>query len=166
MNQSSFARQIIYRFGYLFDDYGFSVVHEEDHSQSGHNAIVVLESPDCRIRVLQEREQILVDVGPLIAPEDWSTPAPDLWFGLTYVTGFLSDGYDQWEYEYPDTSVDHDSRVDRQLIRLAHILLPYCSQIVRLFRSENFAQIQRDLLAYQERQVEVWLKSLGSQERK
>ncbi|MBP7963695.1 MAG: hypothetical protein KBG20_09430 [Caldilineaceae bacterium] len=158
MQYSSLAEQVKHRLGYLVNEYGFSVIHEESHVQNGGNAIVVLESPDYRIRVLREGEQIRIDVGPLCAPSDWSISAPDLWFGLTYVTGFLSNGIDQWEYDFPDTSLDYDSRVDRQLVRLAGILRPYCSQILRFFQPEAFERHKRELLDYQERQVEAWLR--------
>lgn len=158
MEPGLLALQVKWRFSYLFDNYGFAVIHEEYHGQSSGNAIVVLESPDCRIRVLLEREQVLVDVGPLTAPEDWSTPAPNDWFGLTYITGFLSKGADQWEYAIPKTALDQDLRIDQQLIKLADKLHPYCGLIVRMFRPEAYEQTQRELIDYQAQQVKAWLR--------
>lgn len=158
MKSGFFARQVKQRFSYLFDQYEFAVIHEEYHGQNDGNAIVVLESPACRIRVLLEREQVLVDIGPLSAPEDWSTPAPNDWFGLTYVTGFLSKGTDQWEYAIPQTTLDRNLRIDRQLVRLADKLRPYCDLIICAFRPETYEQTQRELMDYQERQVETWLR--------
>jgi len=158
MKPGFFALQVKQRFSYLFDQYGFSVIHEEYHGQNGCNAIVVLESPDCRIRVLLEREQVLVDIGPLSAPVDWSTPAPNDWFGLTYVTGFLSNGTDQWEYVIPDTALDRSLRIDQQLVSLAEKVRPCCDLIVHIFRSEAYEQTQRELIDYQERQIQTWLR--------
>jgi hypothetical protein len=158
MKPYTFLRQIEERFSYLFDEYGFFVIHEEHHNRNGYNAVVVLESRGCRIRLLLEREQVLVDVGSLSAPKDWSTPAPDEWFGLTYVTGFLSNGTDQWKYEFPDTALDRSLRIDQQLIKLAGKLRPYCDQILCKFHPAAFEQTQRELVDYQETQVDTWIR--------
>lgn len=157
MKPDYFALQVRQRFFYLFDQYGFAVIHEEHHSQNDDHAIIVLESPDCRIRILLEREQVLIDIGPLSAPEDWSTSAPNDWFGLTYVTGFLSNGTDRWEYAKPETALDRNLRIDQQLVKLANRLRPYCDLIFSAFRPEAFEQTQQALLIYQEQQVEMWL---------
>jgi len=158
MERSAFYDQVKERFCYLVQDYGFSVIHEEYYPESYGNAIVVLQSKDCRVRVLLEREQVLVEVGPLWAPEDWSSHASDLWFDLTDITAFLTQGTDRWEYYFPDTSLDHAYRIDRQLIRLAGILRPYCGRVFRLFRPEVFQQKQEELVRFRKQQTEEWLR--------
>lgn len=157
MKSSVFFELVRMRFSYLFDDYGFSVIHEEHYPEYYGNAAVVLQSDSCRIRVLLDREQVLVEAGPLSAPEEWSSHAPDFWFGLTYITAFLTQGVDQWGYQYPDTSLDLSSRIDRQMVRLASKLRAYCDQIIKLFRPEAFEITQEDLLEFQEQQVRAWL---------
>jgi hypothetical protein len=158
MKRPEFFQQVRERFSYLMDDFGFSVIHEEYYPQSFGNALVVLESKDCRIRVLLEKEQVLVDVGPLSAPEEWSSHAPDYWFGLTYVTALLAPEAEPMAYQFPDTSLDRNARIDRQLVRLAGILRPYCDQIARRFCPESFQSTQEELLQLQEKQVREWLR--------
>ena len=158
MKHDIFAQQIRQHFDYLFDDYGFLVIHKECHGEKRGNTIVVLESATHRIRILLESEQVLLDIGPLWAPVEWSVSAPNEWFGLTYIVGFLSNGTDELEYVFPDTSLDAISRVAQQLARLSIRLQPYCDQIARAFRPEAFEQTQQELMEYQDSQVELWMR--------
>jgi len=147
MHNSLFFDQVEQHFRYLVDEYGFSVICRERY-ESFDNAEVIIQSRDCRIRILREKGQVFVDAAPLPPSEDW--------FDLTEITAYLSQGADSWKYETPDRG-DYDSRIEWQVKRLADILRSYLPQICELFRKGIFEQKLAKLLEFRNQQFkERW----------
>ncbi len=157
MERRVFYEQVKQHFRYLIEGCGFSLIHEEYHPEAYGNSMVVLEGHDCRVRVLLERDQVFVDIGPIWAPEVWSTTASDLWFDLGTITAYLTGGADSWEYQLPDTSLDRAARVDQQLVRLAGRFRPYVESACRLMRKDAFERSRAELVSFRERRArEKW----------
>jgi len=133
----AFFDQVKKHFRYLIDDYGFSVVYERYDEKVFGNCIVVFQSKDCRIRVVLDRGDIFVQIGPLSAPAVWSPASSHLWFDLGTIIAFLTQEAKadraEWFYIPPDEPLDHDARIDWQLNKLADTLQSYGKQILSLF---------------------------------
>ncbi len=143
MEPQAFIALIQKHWPYLFQQYGFSVIHQEYYPEHSGNALVVLQSRDERLRFIYERGQVFVDAGPLTAPENWSSTTPHQWFDLVTLTAFLSNGQDHWQYG--------TGEVDAQLQKLSAKFKPYADRIFDLFRPANFARTQTELAAYADR---------------
>jgi len=142
MEQPVLLNRVLHHFGYLMNEYGFSVVSQGyDYDKPFGSRIVVLQSKECRVRFARDRGQVDIAAATLSRPEDW--------FDLAIITAYLM-GEDrvQWEYIAPDHSLNPAARMDKQVRRLADILKPYWEQIIALFRQENFEQKIDDLDAF------------------
>ncbi len=64
MNQHSFIERVRTSFQYLIDDYGFSVKDERYDPQSFGNSLVEFRSKETAIRLVLDRGQVLIDLGP------------------------------------------------------------------------------------------------------
>lgn len=125
--------QIRKYFDYLFDANGFEVI-SESYFQSFGNWVVVLQSDDCRIRFLQDREEVSIAVGPVWSPPGWNAGP---WFDLSIVIAFLTREKEILERRLGNT--------DQQIEYLADTFRSYLDQICELFREDTFRQ-QRDKL--------------------
>ena len=134
MDFSLFSDQVEKHFRYLIDKHGFSVVKKKLHDSQ--YAMIVLQSKECRIRVLREREDIFVDAGPRSSTEEW--------YDLGTLIAYLTRGTEQVEFEVPDYD-DYDARIEWQVERLVGILQRYHTQICDLFRKETFDKERDDL---------------------
>lgn len=120
-------------FRFLFDIYGFAVT-EEVQFESFANWVAVLESPDCRIRLFQDRGQLTLAVGPKWFPPGWESGP---WFDLAVVIEYLTAGENRWEYRGGTTR--------EQMEYLGDTLRVYWEEIHKLFQSANFQHKQQEL---------------------
>jgi hypothetical protein len=134
MDFSLFCDQVEKHFRYLIDKHGFSVVKKKPYDSQ--YAMIVLQSKECRIRVLREREDIFVHAGPPSATEEW--------YDLGTLIAYLTRGTEQVEFEVPDYD-DYNARIEWQVKRLADIFHTYYIQICDLFRKETFDKERADL---------------------
>jgi len=128
METSSFFDLIEKHFLYLVDEDRFSVVKRKRYD-SFDNTEIVLQSQECRIRVLRERGQVFVEAGPLLSTEEW--------YDLATLIAYLTRETEELNYEIPDYS-DYDTRIEWQVKRLAGILKIHYVQICELFRKKTF----------------------------
>ncbi len=124
MEQYVFAEQVKERFRYLIDDHGFSVVDERYDPEAFGNSLVDFQSSNTVIRVLLDRGQVLIDIGP--CPR-----SPDYWFGLASVVEFLAPEADEPAYIFPETWDSYYDKIDWQVVRLARVLRQYCAPVLR-----------------------------------
>ncbi len=114
-------------FGFLFER-GVRVIFSDYHANS--NFAIVLETTDLRIRFFRERGTIYVHAGPSWATADWSG---EPWYDLIVVIAFITQKQvlisEYWKDRFND---------DKELERLAEVLLFYYDQIVELFRTDTF----------------------------
>jgi hypothetical protein len=82
--------QVNNELGSLLKEYGFQLIHQED-AKLGERCLFVLESPDCRLRVLSEFGGVGLEIGTLDASTGWaSAPAGQWeWFGVASVIEFI-----------------------------------------------------------------------------
>lgn len=142
MERIMFFDLIEHYFQYLINDYGFSVIAKEVYPNFD-NAEMILQSNGCRIRVLRERGQVFVDVGPL--------PPRNNWYDLATLIAYLTRGANTWEYKIPDHG-DYEYKVEWQVMRLADILRPYCAQICKLFHKGIMEQTCTELKEFMDQQ--------------
>lgn len=157
MNLQVLIDQVNRQFGYLMAQHGFVITHHEYHSEHFGNALVVLTSEDCRLRVILERGEVTVEAGPVIAPVLWSTYTPDLWFDIRYVIDLLTNGTVKWQNTSNNVGANYDAIVEEQIEIVADKVFPYIDQICQIFRADVFENTQRDLLALQNRRTREWL---------
>lgn len=160
MTQYNLTELINKPFHYLADSFGFSVVHSANHPQDYGNAIVVLASDSCRLRILLERERIFAEVGSLQAPLDWHVHAPNLWFDVGDVISFITGGSGKWQYPYLDSDPVGSISVADQLESISIQLRPYIGEILQLFEPGIFERQQLELIAHRKQQTDQWLDSL------
>lgn len=166
MSHDIFFDQVRKHFRYLIEDYGFSVV-EEEVVPSFDNRIVVLRSNDCSIRIVRDRGDVLIQVGPCSASETgWRDSPGHLWFDLGTVIAFLSPRSEarkwQWFYASPDAALDRDASTDWQLADLAAKLQPKVEQVCQLFEEDVLKQKWRELEEFRERRKRgSWRQAMG-----
>lgn len=115
-------------------------VVEHEEGESFDNAIVVVDGPGFRMRIIRERGQLFVDFG--------SHAEPASWFDSSVVMGLLAlrDG-DGW----------HSTKAGVVLLELAAFVLANEARLVGLFGSSRFAETKERLRAVREQQsVERW----------
>lgn len=134
-------------FCYLFEDHGFTVF-SETYFESFGNWVIVLLSDSCRVRLLEDRGEVSIAIGPLWSPASWQAGP---WFDLPVVIAYLTDGKDKWEYKSGDTT--------QQLERLGSSLHQYCDQICEMFKDDVFQKKQEELRAIEEQwHSELWAR--------
>jgi hypothetical protein len=110
-------------------------VVEHEKGQAFDNAMVIVDGPEFRMRVVRERGQLFVDFGSLAEPRSW--------FDSSVVMAVLGlRGGDGW----------HSTDADMVLFELASFVLANEARIVGLFESSLFAKSKELLLAVQKQQ--------------
>lgn len=137
MKHSRFFDQVEKHFDYLVDEYEFVVVSRETYPPFD-NAEVVLQSKECRIRVVRDRGEVYVSAAPL-------PPSEECWFDLGIIIDYLTQGGDNsWDFKIPRQD-DYDTRIEWQIRKLAAILRVYCARICELFSKDVFAKTCAEL---------------------
>jgi hypothetical protein len=155
---------------YLIDDYGFLVAHQEN-LRIFDNCLVVLQSNDCRVRIVRDRGTVLIDVGPLSAPNVHRlSGSPDPWFDVYTAVAFLTQGtsVDSWEWFYasPDEHLEGEATNEWELAWLADKLQPYWREVFQLFREDVFEWKRKDLEEFrQKRMEESWRRAMQNKRR-
>ena len=106
---------------------GYRIV-ESVESQHFDNAECVLASPPVRARIVRERSQFFLDVGP---PSD-----PSLWYDSAVVMEFLGLSRD---------AGFHDSDTNRVLTGMATFLQSFQHELSAAFAAEGLAETKRQL---------------------
>lgn len=160
MTRSQFAELVENSFGRLLDEFRFDLIHEESHPRDYDNSIVVFESNECRLRIILERDNVFVEVGPLHAPLDWATPAPALWFDISDIIPFLTHADDEWQYPLRGDDPAVSSSIVDQLEGISAALKPLIRDAIRLFSPGVFESRQFELVQFRKRRADQWLRSL------
>ena len=143
MKNKSFAGGVNEKFEFLINDYGCSVATTTAES-------IVFQSKNFKCRVVLDRNQVFVDVGPVVELSDW--------FDLGVITAYLTQNSrnGEWEYEIPK-GVTTSKATEVQIERLANILQQYIGQIVPLFREKPYKHIKPELMDFWRRRSEALL---------
>ncbi|MGC8788278.1 MAG: hypothetical protein ACP5Q1_12710 [Anaerolineae bacterium] len=149
--ESEIFDEIRQLFHYLFDEYGFALAIEQRFESFG-NWVVVLRSDKCgRIRIMQDRGEVFLALGPQWSPVSWDVGP---WYSLDVVVRYLSDGHDRFESTLGQT--------EQQIERLAEQLRRYVSPACELFQKDMFEEKRGELDALRQKvEDEVWERLLG-----
>lgn len=110
-------------------------VVEHEEGQSFDNALVVVDSPAFRMRVIRERGQLFVDFGSLAEPSSW--------YDSSVVMGALGlRGGDGW----------HSTNADTVFSELADFVIANEGRLAGLFEPSRFAESKGKLVAVREQQ--------------
>ena len=142
-----FTEKVKEHFRYLIDDYGFSIVNESYTTDSG-NGLVEFRSRSVHIRIVLDRGQVLIDIGP--SPE-----VLDYWFDLSSVIEFLSPEAHEPAYIFPEKWDNYYEMIDWQVARLARVLRQYCVSVL----TREFPD-WRELLERNQKEAEEVYKTL------
>lgn len=112
----------------------------EEKGESFDNAMVVVESPRLRVRLVRERGQLFVDFG--------SAAEPAVWFDSSVVMDALAlRGGDGW----------HSTEAKATLADVAGFIATHEARLAEMFGPATFKESKQRLLAVRERQsVERW----------
>ncbi len=157
MERPKFFDQVKQHLQFLIDDYQFSILEERYYPEAFGDCLVLMQSRDCRIRVVLDRSQVFIDVGPLaISALDSSSS----WFDLMVIVAFVTQGSSQEPliYEYPDDALAPDAKTDWQLSRLSRILQSNWESILNLFSQDVFERKQQELVDFERKRAEERLK--------
>jgi len=124
MSDYQFAEAVKYKFGYLIEDYGYSVTDEEYHTEEFGNILVRFRSISLDIIVGLDRGQVYVDVSP-------RPSRPDYQFGLPTIIQSTAPEAEDFAYIYPEEPDDPYQRIDWQVSRVADLLRKYCSSVLK-----------------------------------
>lgn len=124
MHRYMFTERVKEKFRYLVEEYGFSVADERYDPDAFGNSLVDYQSGKTTIRVLLDRGEVTIGVGPYPL-------ASDCWFDLSSVLEFLAVHISEPLYIFSEEWDRHDDMIDWQVSRLAHLLQQCCSSVLR-----------------------------------
>ena len=133
-----FLGLVLDRFGYLLNEYGFEVIHKES-VRLGERCMVVLASPDCRIRFIFDRGGVEVDMGGVDAPATWGPGGRDRrqWFAIHAVSYFLHGGKRPTTEQARALGKEFDSMTTEEIVSsLADYFRPFAREAFALFRKD------------------------------
>jgi hypothetical protein len=153
MEQQKFDDLIKKHFKFLFEDYGFSIVYSEQHTDQ-YNTRVVLQSGECKIKMYIDRGWFAIEGGLKGADvkfsRDWLSPTSiKRWYDLSFVLPFLTQSSNQTKFEYiqpPDgPGYNEEKNVESEMFRISTIIRPHIGEIIAFFQEDTFRKRQKEL---------------------
>jgi len=123
MEKCMFAEQVKAHFHCLIDDYGFVVVSERFDPEAFGNSLVDFQSRNTVVRVLLDRGQVTIDIGPY-------PRSPGYWFDLSSIIEFLVPETGEPVYVFPDTWDNYNDMIIWQVARLSRVLQQYGAPVL------------------------------------
>ncbi len=145
--------------GYLFDDFSFSITAVKPAASDGR-CMIVLSSDQCRFRIIYNRGDLEVAVGPISAPVSWEgvIVGESQWYYLRSALDYIRGN------KFPDLA---DLRrpvpfmtLEQKLTQVSLYLRPDCWRVVELFNDKSFVTEQHDLDQFLREQSEHVRKQL------
>lgn len=113
---------------------GFSVVSYEE-SESFDNAVVILGSPQLRLRIIRERRQFFLDIGCVAEPDTWFDSAVVFdYLGLSSNGGF-------------------HGREEASIRKMCEFVVVMWKELVLAFAPTSFNKTKKDLEALRDRRA-------------
>lgn len=154
---ADFLRQIRQYFRYLFDLYGFEVVHSKA-ARSGEYCLIVLQSGDCRIKFYRVQGEVNLLFGTLSAHIGWEDVIDGTrhWYYARSIMDFIEKKpVDVRESLLEIRTVKTE---DQQLAELSTRLQPVCDHVIRFFREDTFERWRREYEQFEQEQNEEFRK--------
>lgn len=125
------------RLAFLFTDYGFSMIRQED-AKLGERCLFVLKSDDCQIKVISEFGAVGVEIGPATISAGWSSSmqGKTVWFGIYSVIEFVEGRKLSFEEIREHGRKLWSMTNDEMLADLARRLAPVAREVFALFREQ------------------------------
>lgn len=163
-----FLELIRLHLSYLFEQFGFSVVHwDESRGGLGEECcLVVLQSDECRIKVYKSQGEVNLQFGTLSAPMDWKDHAQGIrqWYYIRGLLSFLRKEPLNISELFEKT---HGFKTDaQQLAELSRELQPVCEEVIHLFREDTFEQWQDEYKQWEDEEEREFQRQLKEWERK
>lgn len=147
MEYSLFSALVKKHFGYLMDEYGFTVTRESYHPEFMGNAQVVFESRLVGIDIVCDRNQVLIALGLL------SQVRRD-WLEFANVVRIFAPEVET-VYIFPEDFSNREAALETQISRLAQLMRQHCGPVLKGdFSAPNQArQAEHD-------RTTAWLKEM------
>lgn len=163
-----FSKLVRLHFGYLFEQFGFSVVHwDEARGALGEECcLIILQSEDCRIKIYKSQGEVNLQFGTLSAPMDWTDQVEGTrqWYYLRGILSFLrKESLSISELFQKTQGFETD---DQQLAELSRELQPVCEQVIGLFREDVFERWREQYEQWQEEREREFRKQYEEWQRK
>ena len=155
-----FFAQIEAQLAFLFDQYGFRLIHCEGAAQFPV-CLVVLESADCRVRFVVDRGIPEIAIGTKSARITWENPgegAVEGWQDLVALVDFLE------AREIRAPLLDREGAVaqtlEEHLARISDLLQPHCDAIFEFMGSALSEQRRAECARFLESRNEEILRQI------
>jgi hypothetical protein len=135
MSENDIDNSIQREFNYLFTKFDFHVVYIRRFKHFG-NWVVLLYSPDFRIRIYCDRGEVTLAIGPDWLPQNWEAGP---WFDLAIVLEFIT----QQQYDLRMTI--KEATENEQIMILSEYLENHIDQIKVIFSEQIFKKQQKRL---------------------
>lgn len=129
-------KKIFYHF---FNEYGFKIKEDYFSDENQGNLLILLqsESENFRLRVINERGQIYIDIGSCLE---------EIWFDLNVIINYIKPNNNcLWEYDFFDDCLDLKEKIRRQLLKNFETIKSYHNSINRLFSKEQYNDTRNKL---------------------
>ena len=123
MGENPFVERVRSYFGYLVEDYGFSVAERRYDEKAFGNSLVRFRSAATDVTVVLDRGQVFVYLAP--RPESSGHR-----LNMRDVVDYLAPEPHEPVYVFPEEWNDYWSMVDSQVRRLARVLERYCTPVL------------------------------------
>lgn len=134
MSCGEFRKQVRHRFGYLFAEYGFSIVHTDQAETRTNHCLIVLESIDCRVKMYRTWEVFHLLFGAKSAPAGWGGPESGAWFYLPTILDYFA----QEDIDLETMLKRGTTRgVEAQMAEESKRLEPECARVIALFSERD-----------------------------
>lgn len=117
-------------FPYLFTEFAFDVVHQEEYRPSYGWFRIGLESPICRILFAREQGAGVMLLGPFAAPFDNENDPQ--WVDVMGLLAFILKM--EWDWSFLDNVPFKEKHKDSMAF-VSRQLKPVCEEVLKMFRS-------------------------------
>ncbi len=147
LNTPKRHNQLIHKaFRYLFDEFGFEIFEVRTFPSFANWVAVLISEDCCRIKLLKDRTELVVLVGPVWSPPGWeSGPFYDIdviFKALGEETIYKADKY--WNEE------------EKQLEEISRIIKPIMPKICDLFSGEHYEKNSEKLELIYKKILDDW----------
>ena len=123
MNDNIFSKAVKENFSFLITEYGYNIIQENYQPETMGNALVVFASRYTIFKIVQDRGQVLINIG------EASMPRTE-WFEFTDVIRFFSFDETLDVYQFSSINPYDLPPIKEQVSRLAKLTRKYCTPIL------------------------------------
>lgn len=146
MSQAALMELIGKCFSWLAHEPGCELMTDYDHAAFG-NAVIVYRLATFAVRIVVDRSQVWVDVGPRDAVEE-----SELWTAMEVAIAFLrQDEVLSGSGSSTPVGINHGASLESQVQEYARVLMAQYPSLVSDFGNEGFSRIKDSLGLFRKR---------------